>query len=457
MLFSMRECTNMEQSDMKNYRIIYQSYDVKDPSKIITQKTLLEDNITAPTNCFDISMGLGKQIELVQTSQDAVIFEKIETLQQTKTGCSKCDGELIKFGNQYSTLYDVFTDHKVKIQRLKCNACGYESPSTIRRLINTTQSGDLKKIQTTLGANFTYRESEDILKLFSMSSRDINNHDRIKHVTEAVGNKIADINESEKDVLVAEEAKELILNVDGGHINTVEKQRSMEAMTSVIYRPEAIRSNSKDTRNYLTSKSCAASVRDDNQEQIISSTIIAGLKQGLSNKTHVTALCDGAANCWSVAESLRPLCKDMTCILDWFHLSMKIQNIALPEKLKTKLIRIKWHLWRGNTKNALSRLNELLETIKDDKNNKKIFKLINYIRNNQNKIINYRERKKSGLVFTSQLAESTVESLINRRCKGQQHMRWSREGLNPILQLRAAISSKTDWATKWKDAILNAA
>jgi hypothetical protein len=35
-------------------------------------------------------------------------------------------------------------------------------------------------------------------------------------------------------------------------------------------------------------------------------------------------------------------------------------------------------------------------------------------------------------------------------------MRWSREGLNPILQLRAAISSKNDWAKKWRDAVINA-
>ena len=56
-------------------------------------------------------------------------------------------------------------------------------------------------------------------------------------------------------------------------------------------------------------------------------------------------------------------------------------------------------------------------------------KFYNYIVNNKDKIVNYEERQNGGLVFTSNLAESTVESLINRRCKGQQNMRWSREGL----------------------------
>ena len=87
----------------------------------------------------------------------------------------------------------------------------------------------------------------------------------------------------------------------------------------------------------------------------------------------------------------------------------------------------------------------------------RIKKFSKYISKNRDKIVNYKEREKSGLVFTSQLAESTVESLINSRCKGQQHMRWSREGLSPLLQLRAAINSKDDWESKWKMAILNAA
>jgi len=178
------------------------------------------------------------------------------------------------------------------------------------------------------------------------------------------------------------------------------------------------------------------------------------LKQGLSPNTQVTALCDGAENCWQVAQALRPLCASMTCILDWFHLSMKIQNIALPEELKPKLTRIKWHLWRGNTDRALTRLESLIEAC-PQAYRLRLEKLRTYLRNNQDRIVDYRARQKAGLVFTSNLAEATVESLINRRCKGQQHMRWSREGLDPLLQLRAAISSN-DWNNVWKTAVRNA-
>lgn len=144
----------------------------------------------------------------------------------------------------------------------------------------------------------------------------------------------------------------------------------------------------------------------------------------------------------------------MTEILDWFHLAMKIKNIALPTDYKDRLVRIKWHLWRGRVDRARIRLLELIDLVSGEYRNR-LEKLLLYITNNEGKIVNYRDRKAQGLVFTSNLAESTVESLINQRCKGHQHMRWSRDGLNPLLQLRAAIASN-DWNSRWKTAVLNA-
>ncbi len=145
-------------------------------------------------------MGLEKQLALIKTAQDCVIDKKVKLLQEEKNDCPKCQSKLHKFGTKKSTFHDVFTDHKLTIQRLKCRGCGYEDPATVRALINTTQSGDLKKIQATLGATHTYRESEQIFELFSMRSRRINNHDRIKHVTESIGKVIEKIGETEKDV-----------------------------------------------------------------------------------------------------------------------------------------------------------------------------------------------------------------------------------------------------------------
>jgi hypothetical protein len=456
-IFSFINIINMQ--IQKGYRVIFQTYDQSNSKESLNEVCVLESTLEAPTNCLNFSIGMKNQIKLIQEVQNNVLNEKVKILEHGKAGvCPNCPGKLVKGGKQTTTFHDVFTDHRVAFQRFKCKKCNYETTCTVRQLLGTIQSGELQKIQSELGATHTYRESERLLDMFSGGERYINNHDRIKQVSESVGNALSKITQAEKEIVAVAEVKELVLNIDGGHIKTTEDGlRSIEAMTSVIYQPEAIKSNKKDTYNHIESKNCSASICDDNQEQMICSTIVAALKQGLGKSTHVTALCDGAANCWNVAEAIRPLCGSMTSILDWFHVAMKIENISLPEQLKEKLLNVKWHLWRGKIDEALDRLTQLVTLAKDEKHIDRINKLYNYITNNSAKIVNYEERQKAGLVFTSNLAESTVESLINRRCKGRQHMRWSREGLNPLLQIRAALHSQGEWSNKWQSAVLNAA
>jgi thioredoxin-related protein len=443
----------------KKYRIIYQSYEGGSQNKVLSEEILMDGDIKIPTNCYDLSMEFQEQIGLIQKAQDCLINDKAMVINSSSKECPSCAKKLTKFGKHKSVLHDVLTDHKLSIRRLRCRGCGHEEPSTVQKIINTDETGDLQRIQSVLGSKFTYRGGKKIMSLFSMKNRRVNNHERIKSVTDTVGKGVSDILEAEKDVLKVQESKTLILAVDGGHVKTTEEgKRSIEAMTSVVYRPESIETNKSDTHNHLTSKNCAASVKDDNQEEIISGTIIAALKQGLTSKTHIHALCDGAKNCWNVVESLRGFCGEMTCILDWFHITMKMQNISLPGDIKKVILEsVKWHLWRGNSEEAIKKLDELAAQKLDAKNKDKIIKFKNYISNNADKIVNYDLRKKEGLIFTSNLAESTVESLINQRCKGHQHMRWSREGLNPVLQLRAAINNQCDWESKIKTAILNAA
>ena len=129
-------------------------------------------------------------------------------------------------------------------------------------------------------------------------------------------------------------------------------------------------------------------------------TIIAALKQGMTSQTKITALCDGAENCWNIIDALEPMAASIDRVLDWFHLSMKIQNIALPDSIESKLTRIKWHLWRGNVERALLRLDELIPLCAD-KSAERLKKLKTYITNNATKIINYRDRQKNGLFCAS--------------------------------------------------------
>ena len=98
------------------------------------------------------------------------------------------------------------------------------------------------------------------------------------------------------------------------------------------------------------------------------------------------------------------------------HISMKFKNIAIPEEHKALYDKVKWHLWHGKSESGLIRLEQLKCLIKDESIVRKLDKLSTYINNNKEGIINYGTRKRKGLSYTSNLAESTVNTLINDRC-----------------------------------------
>jgi hypothetical protein len=68
-------------------------------------------------------------------------------------------------------------------------------------------------------------------------------------------------------------------------------------------------------------------------------------------------------------------------------------------------------------------------------------------------LVNYDEREKANRVFTSQVAESHVDSPIDERHKRKQKMQWMREGAHNILQIRASMIGD-EWEEKWLEPVL---
>ena len=74
---------------------------------------------------------------------------------------------------------------------------------------------------------------------------------------------------------------------------------------------------------------------------------------------------------------------------------------------------------------------------------------------NQAYLVNYEAREQANQTYTSQVAESHIDSLINARHKRKQKMQWTREGAHNVLQIRAKMESK-EWNEQWQDAVLEA-
>src|SRR5690606_17427773 len=196
------------------------------------------------------------------------------------------------------------------------------------------------------------------------------------------------------------------------------------------------------------SKTVVASAKNDRQQSIKQLTKHACLKQGLHKSTTLTVLTDGAKNCWSVISNLSEECDTIITILDWFHIGKKFKSTEhlIPDELKEAYNRAKWCLWHGNSKKALDKLKMIRSQL--DENSKGLTTLIAYIKNNESHLVDYQAYEKSGKVFTSQLAESMVNNLVNERQKHDKRMQWSRDGADAILQIRASKQSG-DWVNDW--------
>lgn len=131
------------------------------------------------------------------------------------------------------------------------------------------------------------------------------------------------------------------------------EKRGFEALSAVVYRLENIQQVDQHHRQ-IVDKTCVVFAIDDQLQTIKTYLINAALKQGMSESSKVTALADGASNCWSVLSVIQPHCDTLECILDWFHIGKKFQTVknVLGEAFEQSLDSAKW-IWHGEANEAL--------------------------------------------------------------------------------------------------------
>ena len=173
-------------------------------------------------------------------------------------------------------------------------------------------------------------------------------------------------------------------------------------------------------------------------------------------ETDLIALADGANNCWSVISVLKPMCKSLLYILDWFHIGQTFQTVknALGAAFEESLESAKWTLWHGEAEEALTKLEIMKSNLTDDNKQSKLNGLYDYLNRNCEYLVNYEDRKKANQSYTNQVAESHIESIINTRHKKKGKMQWTQEGAHNVLQIRAAMISD-EWTSRWQGTVLD--
>jgi hypothetical protein len=108
---------------------------------------------------------------------------------------------------------------------------------------------------------------------------------------------------------------------------------------------------------------------------------------------------------------------------------------------------VKHLLWHGNTEEALERLAGLmidLSLIQAHSGPEKkvadgVAEFETYIRNNQEFIPNFGERRRHGETISTAFVESTINQVVSRRFVKKQQMQWTLRGAHLLLQTRTKV------------------
>jgi hypothetical protein len=254
------------------------------------------------------------------------------------------------------------------------------------------------------------------------------------------------------------EAKSITLSIDAGHVRSV---RSYQVRSFEIIVAQANNDNAK--------RVVFASVPAEAYHQ---AQQLRGVMRdlGATQTTPVTILSDGADGPRAAGEaaSLGPT----RHVLDWFHLSMRIQHVTQAVAVWPKDTaenrqegarladvvdhHIRWRLWHGQLRRALDVIGETLPALDVLVNQKtspvavsagkvadKLRALETYVSGQPEIIIDYATARRGDQPISTAITESTVQWLLHRQMNANQQMRWSPRGAHLMLKVRTAVMNGT--------------
>ena len=255
----------------------------------------------------------------------------------------------------------------------------------------------------------------------------------------------------------ASEAKSIVLSIDAGHVRSVRsyQMRSFEIFVAQV--------SNQDGKQTLFSSMPAEADRQREQLRGVLQSL------GATPATPITILSDGADGPRSLgdAASMGP----RRHVLDWFHLSMRIQHVAQtakawPEAPSTDwkqgievagaIEHIRWRLWHGQVEWALDLIGQTLTKLDTiaaagatsvsttaAKVTRALRGLETYVVGQAGIIIDYATARRRKEPISTATTEGAMQWLLHRRMNAQQQMRWSPRGAHLILKVRTAVMNGT--------------
>lgn len=387
--------------------------------------------------------------------QKAVLTDQLEEVCAANRTCSACGSRkpIHDYRTRvFDTAFGRFRLRVPRIKRCKCDVvavskCGtLQSPVT--KVFPDRATPELCRLQTELGSRHSFREAARIMEIFLPCAPQSNTtvRNRLGNVAQEISDREPVETARDNDVLTPP----LTVFLDGAHIRCRPEyqRRHLDVVVGKIESPNMCRRFGLVPQ---ATKSPAKQLRQNLSEH------------GWDGQRPITVISDGEP---ALPNLVRAAARGkMRHILDWWHISMRIQHVenaikglsrtknfaGIPILFSQPAQSLRWNIWHGKVMTAGTHLQCLLvdctRLLREDKAVKEAAKrvyarcreLYSYLANNYNSLTNYGWRYRNGFPISSSRAEGCVDDIGNARMGKRRRMRWSPKGAHRVAVTRAAV------------------
>jgi hypothetical protein len=412
---------------------------------------------TAECSAATVGLSLADGKRTLAGLEDYLVQAQADEYCRQRRVCSHCRSQRPLKDVRTRRLSSLFGTVEVRAPRFLPCRC-----AVTRRQLNPAAeilpdrcTPEYERVIAKMGSLLPYRRARTLLSEF-LPLGDIPAVETTRRRTMRVGARLEQQAVATQLPAPAAAAQAIALSIDGGHVRSVRSYqvRSFEVMLAQV---------SNDDGEQVVSSSMPAEA-DRQRDQLRG--VLHGL--GATPATPVTVLSDGADGPRSLGEaaSVGPTHH----VLDWFHLSMRIQHAAQAAKswpdasaqdrqagttLAETIERIRWRLWHGQVGRALELIGETMATLEATAGTAssaatvamKVARLLDeleaYVCGQSDIIIDYATARRRKEPISTAVTESTVQWLLHRRMNAQQQMRWTPRGAHLMLKVRCAVMNDT--------------
>ena len=411
----------------------------------------------------DVGLTLAEAKTVLLTIQQEFVGEQLNQYCAARRPCPRCRAVRKPHDSHCSEVCTVIGRVSYVRERWKGCACGADGSryiSPLKNYLRETYTTELKWLHAKLGAMLPYREALEILSLLLPSSgRD--SHVSIRNHTIEIGQAVRTSTPPNRSGHFAEPIAEL--GIDVGYVRKA-RPRSMPRGSSketgaISILVAAVGPRGKRPRVWASAQPRTKKLQIEMTRFLASS--------GYDDQTKVQVISDAAKD---LADLTDKLPHDSRWMLDWAHIGRKLwlidQSITplahgrltangSAFELWDLFVRFRCFVWTGQTlkwREAGQRLYELLELREEVDTQglgmqarltrRRLLDALAYLEANINSLIDYRGYQKAGWRISTGYVESSINRLIGRRMCKDQHMRWSRDGADGVVQVRVALQNQ---------------